>query len=157
MLDERGSQRYTYTGVLIVVFICVGLVILAVCSGAAYSGIFAANKRTAEVRLEHIESVFLLAETVAQANEVQPSASDEELYIRSYEHPDNGGLSEYERFVLNEMNNHFGAQRDFDFTVRRYEDADGSHLEISYFPVRDVENPESFSHFISMNGVVYEK
>ncbi len=157
MAQQHTQNTPSYAGIWLVSFICMGLVLLALCSGAAYSGIMAANETTALARLEHIESVFLLAEARAAADGLEPAASDEDIYLRSYEHPDNSAGSVYENFLLNEMLEILGNDRSFDFSVHSYTDSDGNHLELAYFPTRNADNPENHAHYLLENGVFSKK
>ncbi len=153
MPEEHISKGHSNTGIWLVSFVCMALVIIALSSGAAYSGISVANEQTAQAHLNYIESTFLLAEATAMADDMEMPPSEEALQIYSYDHPNNTALSEYTRFIRSEMIDHFGANRNFDFSVHRYEDSDGMHLEVSYFPVRDLSNPELYPYYSSIDGV----
>ncbi len=157
MTEDQSTHHRSQTGVWLVSFLCMGLIILALCSGAAYSGISAANDQIALAYLEQIESVYYLAQERAKHSELTPSPSENDITLYSYEHPDTDVLSDYSLFLLQDMLNTMGSDRTYDFSIHSYEDTDGAHLEISYFPTKGLENPENHAHYVLQNGVFLKK
>ena len=152
---QQPSSRMS-TGMWILVLVCTGAIILALTSGAAYTGISNARLSAAKASCGQIESVFLLAEKTAQGSGLRPKAENTDNLLKSYEDTEGAALSEYEKFVLDYMLETFGPSRDFDFAVKRFEDGTGVHTQIYYFPVKGRTNLSNDRYYVTTDGKISE-
>ncbi len=156
MEEARGEHGPAGTGLWILVLVCVSAVILALAGGAAYTGISAARLSAAKASAGQIESVFLMAEMAAAGEGLRPEGGSLQNTLKSYEDGTGASLGEYEQYLLDYMLAAFGPQRDFDFSVERYEDGSGVHVKIQFFPVKGYTSPGSDRYYLALDGVITE-
>ncbi len=157
MEEQNNPAIRNNTGMWVLVLVCMAAVIFALTSGAAYTGISAARLSAAKASAGQIESVFLLAEVAAAETGLRPEEGTVKNVLKSYEDGSGAVLSEYEQYLLDYMMASFGPQRDFDFSVERYEDGSGVHLQIQFFPVKGRTNTGGDRYYMALDGVITEK
>lgn len=130
---EKKSGKAT---VVLLVGLCLFVIVLVVCAGAAYTGIQKAKDQAASAHVGYIEAVLLLAERQAADQGLGEAPAVYENMLQSYDNGGNIPMTTYERSVLQAMLERMGTHRDFDFAITRYEDGFGIHTVIYYFPTR---------------------
>lgn len=150
MQDEQQEKQPI--GVWILVIVCSLAIVFTLASGAAYAGVNEARLTAAKASVGQIESVFYLAErTVRDDGHTPPEGSYDNL-LKSYDDETDTLLSEYERALLDAMLLYFGAGRDFDFAVTRFEDGSGSHTRVYYFPVKGRTDLGRDPYYMTLDG-----
>ncbi len=154
-VDEKEKHVWS-VGIVTLVFACLLVVTVSLCSGAAYTAIQQARLSAAKASLGQIESVFYLAEAkAAQSGFTAPEGSYDHL-LKSYDETGDTPLTQYEKYVLGAMLDTFGPNRDFDFALSRYQDGAGMHTRILYFPVRAHTNTGADRYYMMVDGKISE-
>lgn len=151
MYEEKESHNLP-ASVWLIIIICLAIVIFSITSGASYSGIQEARLSAAKASLGQIESTFLLAEHTAADENLKSTGADADNIIQSYD--SSVEMSQYDQYILNAMQDSFGADRDFDFAVSRYEDSAGVHIRVLYFPVRGQTDTRRDRYYLMIDGAV---
>ncbi len=156
MEDTQGQTKTAGTGIWLLVLVCMGVVIACLAGGAAYTGISAARLTAAKASAGQIESVYLLADTLARQQGLRPQADSGERLLKSYEDGENTALTEYENFVLTTMLEVLGPERDFDFAISHFEDGSGPHTQVYYFPFKGQTNLSRDRYYFAVDGTIRE-
>lgn len=141
----------------LVAMVCTAVVVLALCSGAAYTAVQQARLTAAKASIGQIEAVLLLAEEKAERDGLGAPPETYGSMLKSYDGEFKTDLTPYENYVLNAMLDSFGSGRDFDFAVTRYQDGAGIHTQIYFFPSRGKTDTRLDRHYVMLDGKVTAK
>lgn len=151
---EEQRENNLPVGVWLLILLCAVVVVAAFAGGAAYTGVSQARHVAAKASLGQIESTFLMADRAAADEGLKPPGDGAESLIRSYD--TTGGGTAYEQYVQSAMLDAFGAARDFDFAVSRFEDAAGQHTRILYFPVAGRTDTGRDPYYLMLDGAILD-
>lgn len=151
---EKGFSATTYW---ILALVCVAVVVFSLCGGAAFAGISQARYAAARAGTGQIEAVLHLAEEQAEKNGLGPRPATFTDLLKSYDLSYDEARTPYERYVLERMLDSFGPARSFDFAITRFEDAQGIHTQIYFFPTRGRTDLRADHYYHLSGGVLYEE
>lgn len=156
-MQDMEKEKHSWSiSVITLVFACLLVVVISFTSGAAYTAIQNARLSAAKASLGQIESVFYLAEIKAGQSGLTPPEGSYDHLLKSYDEAGDTPLTQYEKYVLGAMLDTFGANRDFDFALSRYQDGAGMHTRILYFPVRGYTNTGADRYYMMVDGKIME-